>query len=686
MNVCRCCLSLILCCAVITTVPVSLAQTAQGTAFTYQGELDQNGVPVTANADIVFALFDAAIGGNAVGSPLNFTAANGNPVAVQNGIFTVALDFGALAFAGAVSDERYLSVTVNGNPLSPRTKIENAPYALQARTAELAYSVSNASIGSAQIVPAQVQQRVGGNCAVGSSMRSIAQDGTVTCQAGGNGTVTSVSSGTGLTGGPITGSGTLGIANAGVGLAQIDSTQVQARVTGSCSAGQKVLGINADGTVMCATDATGGAGTVTSVGAGTGLTGGPVTASGTLSIANGGVGLAQINASQVQVRIGGTCALGEYVRGINTDGSVVCSPAPGVPRITSLDTLGNVGVFSAIAIGINGLPVISYYDVNNRDLKIAHCANTACTAATLTSVDTAGDVGLDTAIAIGADQLPVVSYIDNTNFALKVAHCANAVCTTATITLVDAVYPNPEKTGIAIGADDLPVVSYYGSGTNLKVAHCANAACTGGATITVVDTTSFSGTSSAIAIGADGLPVVSYLDGNSHLKVAHCANAVCAGAATITVVDSAGNVGAYTSIAIGADGLPVVSYYDNTNFALKVAHCANAACTGAATITTVDTAGQVGRYTSIAIGADGLPVVSYYDSTYFDLKVAHCANAACTGTATITAVDTAGEEGGYTSIAIGEDGLPIVSYYEATASTPGTDDLKIVKCNNRFCQ
>jgi hypothetical protein len=41
--------------------------------------------------------------------------------------------------------------------------------------------------------------------------------------------------------------------------------------------------------------------------------------------------------------------------------------------------------------------------------------------------------------------------------------------------------------------------------------------------------------------------------------------------------------------------------------------------------------GAVGIFSSsIAIGADGLGVISYWDSTSFDLKAAHCANVACT--------------------------------------------------------
>ena len=82
--------------------------------------------------------------------------------------------------------------------LSPRTPIQNAPYALQSQTAELAYAVPNASIGGAQIVPSQVQARVGGSCAGGSSINAIGADGSVSCQSVGAGTISGVTAGTGL--------------------------------------------------------------------------------------------------------------------------------------------------------------------------------------------------------------------------------------------------------------------------------------------------------------------------------------------------------------------------------------------------------------------------------------------------------------------------------------------------------
>jgi hypothetical protein len=155
--------------------------------------------------------------------------------------------------------------------------------------------------------------------------------------------------------------------------------------------------------------------------------------------------------------------------------------------------------------------------------------------------------------------------------------------------------------------------------------------------------------------------------------------ALAPSANTTTTVDSAGNVGYDTSLSIGADGLPVVSYYDNSNFDLKVLHCGNALCSSGNTTITVDSGGtgDVGRNTSLSIGADGLPVVSYYDYTNGDLKVLHCGNALCSSGNTTITVDSGGA---CTSLSIGADGLPVVSYLDNI-----NYDLKVLHCSNPFC-
>jgi hypothetical protein len=95
---------------------------------------------------------------------------------------------------------------------------------------------------------------------------------------GGSGTVTQVSTGTGLTGGPITVNGTISLAN----------TAVTAGVYGNATAVSQVT-VDAQGRITNAVSLAiqfDGNGTVTNVATGTGLTGGPITTTGTVSLAN----------------------------------------------------------------------------------------------------------------------------------------------------------------------------------------------------------------------------------------------------------------------------------------------------------------------------------------------------------------------------------------------------------------
>ena len=86
-------------------------------------------------------------------------------------------------------------------------------------------------------------------------------------------------------------------------------------------------------------------------------------------------------------------------------------------------------------------------------------------------------------------------------------------------------------------------------------------------------------------------------------------------------LENTGYVGYNTSIAIGTNGNPIISYYDNANGDLKVAACTNPTCT-TSTNTTLDNTGDVGYTTSIAIGTNGNPIISYNDYANGDLKVA----------------------------------------------------------------
>jgi len=347
--------------------------------------------------------------------------------------------------------------------------------------------------------------------------------------------------------------------------------------------------------------------------------------------------------------------------------------------IATVEYAESGGGGTSITIGADGLPVIIFYKDADQCLKVAHCADVACSVATIAFVGPClGIPATDTSITIGADSLPIISYYDQDNRYLMAAHCSNLACTSATLAILDNVVSPGTGTSIAIGVDGLPVISYQANG-QLRVAHCPDIGCTS-ATFTTIDGTGGVGYNSSIMIGADGLPLISYYDlTNNNLKVAHCSNVACT-SATLTTVDSAGDVGYDSSITLGADGFGLISYYDYPN-ALKVAHCSDLACTSA-TLTTVDSAGDI-RFNSITIGADGLPVISYHDLTNGELKVSHCSDVACS-VATITTVDSVGTSSWIdTSITIGADGLPVISYYDYRPPDP--PGLKVAHCANEFC-
>jgi hypothetical protein len=101
---------------------------AQGTAFTYQGRLNDSGSPANGTYDLRFALFAT----NQLGSPAAPTLTN-TGVSVSNGLFTTTMDFGSGIFVGSNS---WLEVSARTNgvgpfsTLVPRQPITPAPYAV----------------------------------------------------------------------------------------------------------------------------------------------------------------------------------------------------------------------------------------------------------------------------------------------------------------------------------------------------------------------------------------------------------------------------------------------------------------------------------------------------------------------------------------------------------------------------
>ncbi len=110
----------------------------QSEPFTYQGQLKQQGIPLTGEVDLRFTLYDSDTADTPVAGPLVFDSQSANAaVSVANGLFSVELDFGVDAL---LQGGRWIQIEVRAphdpldiepyTPLTPRQRITAAPLAL----------------------------------------------------------------------------------------------------------------------------------------------------------------------------------------------------------------------------------------------------------------------------------------------------------------------------------------------------------------------------------------------------------------------------------------------------------------------------------------------------------------------------------------------------------------------------
>lgn len=147
---------------------------AQGTAFTYQGQLVSSGAPASGIYNLSFTLFTVPAGGSAAAGPVIT-----NGVIVTNGLFTVTIDFGSGVFIGQTN---WLEIGVETNgvntftTLAPRQQLTPTPYAIFAHTASNLLgtlpAVQLSGVVSTSILPGFQYPYVtisggGGNSAVG---------------------------------------------------------------------------------------------------------------------------------------------------------------------------------------------------------------------------------------------------------------------------------------------------------------------------------------------------------------------------------------------------------------------------------------------------------------------------------------------------------------------------------------
>ncbi len=329
-------------------------------------------------------------------------------------------------------------------------------------------------------------------------------------------------------------------------------------------------------------------------------------------------------------------------------------------------------------------------------------------------------------LALDANDLPHVSYVDEVQQKLRYASSDGSVWTAED---VDGVEPTIRRTGIGVDSSGVAHISYFsigdwtlgsasvlGSAVHLPdtqtdppppwtLRTVDNSATVGrdsdlvldalghthvaywnekgntlwyatdasGSWVTqVVDDGGDTGQQPAITLDANGNVHIAYLyhyvgwdAASSHMALRYATNAT--GSWVWETVDDTELLGAWPGIAVDANGVVHISYYDQYNGNLKYA----SGSAGSWSLETVDAAGNVGQYSSLALDSLGTVHIAYYgwttDTSRSFLRYANNAS----GNWVTETVNSGGKVGRYASLAIDSDDNPHIVYYDEAKGTVG---------------
>ena len=282
-------------------------------------------------------------------------------------------------------------------------------------------------------------------------------------------------------------------------------------------------------------------------------------------------------------------------------------------------------------------------------------------------------------MAFGADGFPLfASHLPPSN-ELQIFRCLDHTCAQRTVNSFSGGQGQYVRgiTGITVGANGAPIISYL-THESAYVASCSDPDCAGPVEEHAVYTQEMIAEtldSADLVVAADGLPAIALALGRTGVQaqflpkkavLLKCVDPTCAAAPTITQISDPGSSrdGLGMQIELGSDGNPFLAYYNQSANELQTAHCTDPSCSGDIIRSQVATLPRISfddyLIFSLAIGADGNPVL--FQLRFFEarVRVARCQDPECLLPANqndLVNVLTPGFE-----LAIGDERIPYKRY------------------------
>jgi len=318
-----------------------------------------------------------------------------------------------------------------------------------------------------------------------------------------------------------------------------------------------------------------------------------------------------------------------------------------------VDSTGDVGVYTSIALSGDTV-YITYSDNSQTVLKCARSYDRGETwpAENITIIDSS-TTPRDSSVAASGDSV-YVSYYDSGDDDLCFARSDDRGETwpAADLAIIDSVGTSTATNSISLSGDSVFIAYCNTDGYDLKLAASLNNGTDWlSENILTIDTDA--GVGPCLVSDGD----VFYITYNTGSFIA-CAKSTDSGVTwpagqiyTVTATDNSANW--YPSIAVNGTTLYMsYYYYDNASLYRDLMFAKSTDSGETWSVLTIDSADQVGEYSSLAAEGDHI-CISYYNRTRGDLKCAISDDGGATWTK--VTVDATGDVGMYTDIAMDGD-------------------------------